>query len=191
LEAFRNRQLEVLYMVEPVDEWVVNTLQDIDGKKFQAIDAEDVDLEEEDVKIEGAEATEDKERTIELVSFLKKELENRVADVRESTRLTDSPCVLVTPKGGISQNLERLMRMSDQEFSPTKRILEINPRHTTLVNMGELLKKDRDSAQLKEWAQFLVDYVLLGEGSIEDPQRITDTIQRMMSAASDHALSKA
>ncbi len=191
LEAFRKRQLEVLYMAEPVDEWVVNTLQDIDGKKFQAIDAEDVELEDQDVKIEGAEATKDKERTIELVSFLKKELENRVADVRESSRLTDSLCVLVTPKGGISQNLERLMRMSDQEFSPTKRILEINPRHATLVNMGELLKKDRESVQLKEWAQFLVDYVLLGEGSIEDPQRITDTIQKMMSAASDHALSKA
>jgi molecular chaperone HtpG len=191
LEAFRKRQLEVLYMAEPVDEWVVNTLQDIDGKKFQAIDAEDVALEDDEAKIEGAETTKDKERTIELVSFLKKELENRVADVRESSRLTDSPCVLVTPKGGISQNMERLMRMSDQEFSPTKRILEINPQHATLVNMGELLKKDRESAQLKEWAQFLVDYVLLGEGSIEDPQRITDTIQKMMSAASDHALSKA
>jgi len=191
LEAFRKRKLEVLFMADPVDEWVVNTLQDIDGKKFQAIDGEDLELEDDDVKIEGAEATEDKERTIELVSFLKRELEDRVADVRESSRLTDSPCVLVTPKGGISQNLERLMRMNDQEFSPTKRILEVNPRHTAVVNMGELLKKDRDSAQVKEWAQFLVDYVLLGEGSIEDPQRITDTIQRMMSAASDHALGKA
>lgn len=191
LEAFRKRQLEVLFMADSVDEWVVNTLQDIDGKKFQAIDAEDLELEDDDVKIEGAEATEDKERTIELVSFLKRELEDRVADVRESSRLTDSPCVLVTPKGGISQNLERLMRMNDQAFSPTKRILEINPRHTAVVNMGELLKKDRDSAQMKEWAQFLIDYVLLGEGSIEDPQRMTDTIQRMMSAASDHALGKA
>ena len=189
LEAFRKRQLEVLFMSEPVDEWVVNTLQDFDGKKFQAIDAEDVELGE-DAKIEGAEVAEDKERTIELVSFLKKELEDRVGDVRESQRLTDSPCVLVTPKDGISQNLERLMRMTDQEFAPTKRILEINPRHAVVVNMGELLKKDRESTQLKEWAQFLVDYVLLGEGSVEDPQRITDTIQRMMSAASEHALSE-
>jgi len=188
LEAFRKRRLEVLYMAEPVDEWVINTLQDIDGKNFQAIDAEDVDLSDEDAKIEGAESTKDKERTIELVSFLKKELENRVADVRESQRLTDSPCVMVTPKGGVSQNLERLMRMNDQEFAPTKRILEINSRHATLVNMGELLRKDRESDQLKEWAQFLVDYVLLGEGSIEDPQRITATIQRMMTAASEHAL---
>ena len=189
LEAFRKRQLEVVYMSEPVDEWVVNSLQDFDGKKFQAIDAEDVELGDE-AKIEGAEGAGEKERTIELVSFLKKELEDRVGDVRESQRLTDSPCVLVTPKDGISQNLERLMRMTDQEFSPTKRILEINPRHAVVVNMGELLKKDRESTQLKEWAQFLVDYVLLGEGSVEDPQRITDTIQRMMSAASEHALSE-
>ena len=188
LETFRKRSLEVLYMTDGVDEWVVNALQDFDGKKFQAIDAEDLELKEE-VKLEGVE--EDKERTIELVSFLKKELEERVADVRESERLTDSPCVLVTPKGGLSQHMERILKATDQEFSPTKRILEINPRHPAIANMGELLKKDRGSADLKEWAQFLVDYVLLAEGTVEEPQRVVKAIQKMMSVASEHALKKA
>ena len=185
LETFRKRGLEVIYMADPVDEWVVGSMQDFDGKKFQAIDAEDLELEDEP-KIEGAE--ENKERTIELVSFLKKQLENRVEDVRESQRLTDSPCVLVTPKGGLSPQMERIMRMSDQEFEPSKRILEINPRHPAIANMGELLVKDRDSAELVEWAGFLVDYVLLAEGKIEEPQRVVATIQKMMSAASEHAL---
>ena len=188
LETFRKRSLEVLYMSDGVDEWVVNALQDFDGKKFQAIDAEDLELKEE-VKIEGA--AEDRERTIELTSFLKKELEERVADVRESERLTDSPCVLVTPKGGLSQHMERILRATEQEFSPTKRILEINPRHPAIANMGELLKKDRESADLKEWAQFLVDYVLLAEGTVEEPQRLVKAIQKMMSAASEQALQKA
>jgi len=186
LEAFRKRGLEVLYMADPVDEWVVNSLQDFDGKKFQAIDAEDLDLEDEP-KLEGVEE-ENKERTIELVSFLKKQLEDRVADVRESQRLTDSPCVLVTPKGSLSPQMERIMRMSDQEFEAGKRILEINPRHPAIANMGELLKKNRESAELQEWAGFLVDYVLLAEGKIEEPQRVVATIQKMMSAASEHAL---
>jgi molecular chaperone HtpG len=187
LEAFRSRKLEVLYMTDPVDEWVINSLQEFDGKKLQAIDAEDVELKEE-VKIEGAEEGEDKERTIELVSFLKKELESQVGDVRESQRLSDSPCVLVTPKGGLSQTMERLMKLSAEEFAPTKRILEINPRHPVIVNLGKLQAKERNSTELKEWAQFLVDYVLLQEGSIEEPQRMVDMLQKMMNVASERAL---
>ena len=187
LEAFRSRKLEVLYMTDPVDEWVINSLQEFDGKKLQAIDAEDVELKEE-VKLEGVDEGEDKERTIELVSFLKKELESRVGDVRESQRLSDSLCVLVTPKGGLSQTMERLMKLSAEEFAPTKRILEINPRHPVIVNLGKLQAKERNSTELKEWAQFLVDYVLLQEGSIEEPQRMVDMLQKMMSVASERAL---
>ena len=190
LETFRKRGLEVLYMDEPVDEWVVNGLQEFADKQFQAIDAADLDLgpDANEVKLEGVE--EDKEQTIELVSFLKKQLEERVSDVTESNRLTDSPCVLVTPQGGLSQNMERMMRMSDREFTPTKRALEINPRHPIIRNMGEVLKKDRDSEQLKEWAHFLIDYVLLGEGTVENPQRITSTLQSIMNVATEHLTQK-
>tara|TARA_B100000686_G_C16791972_1_gene979353 strand:+ start:1111 stop:3054 length:1944 start_codon:yes stop_codon:yes gene_type:complete len=180
LEAFRKRDLEVVYMTDPVDEWVVNSLQDFGGKKFQAVDAEDLELTE-DVRIEGVE--DNKERTIELASFLKKELENRVGDVKESQRLTDSPCVLVTPTGGMSQTMERMMQMQDEKFAPAKRVLEINPRHPAIVNLGEMLIKDRESEQLKEWAEFLVDYVLISEGTVEDPKRVVGTIQKMMSLA--------
>jgi len=184
LETFRQRRLEVFYMDEPVDEWVVSSLQKFADKNFQAVDAADLDLGE-DVRLEGVD-DEHKEQTVELLSFLKKQLEDRVSDVRESSRLTDSPCVLVTPQGGLSQNMERLLRMSDREFQPTKRVLEINPRHPVIRNMGEILKKDRDSAQLREWAHFLIDYVLLGEGTVEDPQRVTRALQSIMNAATAH-----
>ena len=187
MEPFRKHDLEVIYMTDPVDEWVTESLQDFDGKKFQAIDAEDLDLPE-DVKLEGVDNTEDKERTIELVSFLKQELESRVGEVKESNRLTEGPCALVVPKGGMSQQMERIMRMSNENFPSTKRILEINPRHAAIRNMGELLKVDRDSAELKEWAHFLVDYVLLAEGKVEEPQRVMAQIQKMMGAASEAVL---
>ncbi len=188
LEAFRRHDLEVLYLTDPVDEWVVGSMQDFDGKPFQAIDAEDVELPEE-VKLEGTEDAGDKERTIELVSYLKKELEERVGDVRESSRLSDSPCALVTPKGGVSQQMERLMRISDESFPVTRRTLEINPRHAAIRNMGQLLSAERDSDELKSWSHFLVDYVLLAEGQVEDPQRVMGQIQKMMGAASEAALS--
>ncbi len=188
METFRKRDLEVLYLTDPVDEWVVNSLQKFDGKEFVAIDAEDLELPEE-VKLEGVdEPIEDRERTIELVSYLKKELADRVGEVKESNRLTDSPCALVVPKGGISQQMERLMRMSDESFPFTKRTLELNPKHPAIANMGELLKADRESAELKDWAHFLVDYVLLAEGKVEEPQRVMKQVQRMMSLASEAAL---
>jgi molecular chaperone HtpG len=187
MEPFRKHDLEVLYLTDPVDEWVVSSLQDFDGKRFQAIDAEDLELPEE-VKLEGVESTDDKERTIELVSYLKRELESRVGEVKESSRLSDSPCALVVPKGGLSQQMERLMRMSDESFPLTKRTLEVNPNHLAIRNMGELLKVDRESAELKEWAHFLVDYVLLAEGKVEEPQRVMSQIQKMMSAVSAQAL---
>ena len=187
MEPFGKHQLEVLFLTDPVDEWVVNSLQDFDGKRFQAIDAEDLELPEE-VKLEGVESTQDKERTIDLVSFLKKELESRVGEVKESSRLSDSPCALVVPKGGLSQQMERLMRMSDENFPLTKRTLEVNPNHLAIRNMGELLKVDRESPELKEWAHFLVDYVLLAEGRVEEPQRVMRQIQKMMAAASEAML---
>jgi molecular chaperone HtpG len=108
--------------------------------------------------------------------------------VKESSRLSDGPCALVVPKGGLSQQMERIMRMSDENFPLTKRTLEINPRHAAIRNMGELLKADRDSAELKEWSHFLVDYVLLAEGKVEDPQRVMSQIQKMMSSVSQQAL---
>ncbi|MEE2658484.1 MAG: molecular chaperone HtpG [Candidatus Latescibacterota bacterium] len=191
MEAFRQRDFEVLYMIDPVDEWVVNSLQDFDGKRFQAIDAEDLEVSADDEpKLEGV-GDEDKARTIELVSFLKGELGERLGDVKESTRLTDSPCVLVTPQGGVSQHVERIMRMTDENFPITKRTLEINPKHPAIANMGELLKKNRDAAELKEWAHFLVDYVLLAEGRVEEPQRMMKAMQSMMSLASEKILEQA
>ena len=121
------------------------------------------------------------------MDFLKKELAERVSDVKESHRLTDSPCAMVTPKGGMSLNMERLMKATDREFEATRRILEINPSHPVIRNMGTVLAESRDAAELREWAHLLVDYVLIGEGTVENPQRITRSLQGVLSAATSHA----
>lgn len=188
LETFRKRGLEVLYLDEAVDEWVIQGLQKYSDREFQAVDAADLDLgaEEEEVKLEGVD-DEGKAETIELIDFLKKQLEGRVSDVVESKRLIDSPCVLVAAQGGMSQNMERLMKMADRDFEGSQRQLEINPKHDIIRNMGAVLKRDRDSAQLADWAHFLVDFVLLGEGKVEDPQRIGRTVQSIMGAATARA----
>ncbi len=184
LETFRKRSLEVLYMDEPVDEWVVHGLQKFADRELQAIDAADLDLgaDANEAQLAGVDE-EQKAETVELISFLKKQLDGRVADVVESKRLTDSPCVLVSPPGGLSQNMERLMKLTDREFKGHLRLLEINSKHEIIRNMAAVLKRDRDSAQLDHWAHFLVDFVLLGEGTVEDPQRLSQSLQSIMGAA--------
>ncbi|MDE2703880.1 MAG: molecular chaperone HtpG [Gemmatimonadota bacterium] len=185
LEAFRKRGLEVLYLDEPVDEWVVQGLQKFADKEFVGVDAAELDLDEDAVELEGVD--EQKAETIELISFLKNKLAGRVEDVVESKRLTDSPCLLVASQGGLSRNMERLMKMTDQEFKGSLRTLEINRQHPIIRNMAAVLKRDRDSEQLESWAHFLVDFVLLGEGTVEDPQRLSQSLQSIMGAATARA----
>ena len=187
LETFRKRGLEVLLLDQPVDEWVVNSLDKFGEKSLQAIDAADLELEDDEVKIEGADE-EGKAERIDLIAFLKKELSNRVSDVIESKRLSDSPCVLVTAQGGVSQNMERLMKMADRDFSGSKRVLEVNPRHPIIQNLALRFKQERTAKDLKDWAHMLVDYVLLGEGKVEDPQRMTRILQLMMQTTIESSL---
>ena len=186
LEAFRQRGIEVLYLDEPVDEWVVQGLQKFADKELAGVDAAELDLGEDTVELAGV--TEQKAETIELISFLKQKLAGRVEDVVESKRLTDSPCLLVASQGGLSRNMERLMKMTDREFKGALRTLEINCQHPIIRNMAAVLKRDRDSEQLERWAHFLVDFVLLGEGTVEDPQRLGESLQSIMGAATAHAI---
>ena len=125
---------------------------------------------------------------IDLIAFLKKELSDRVSDVVESKRLSDSPCVLVTAQGGVSQNMERLMKMADRDFSGSKRVLEVNPRHPIIQNLALRFKQERNASDLQDWAHMLVDYVLLGEGKVEDPQRVTRILQLMMQTTIESSL---
>ncbi|MEE3234834.1 MAG: molecular chaperone HtpG [Candidatus Latescibacterota bacterium] len=187
LETFRKRGLEVLLLDQPVDEWVVNSLDKFGEKTLQAIDAADLELEDDEVKIEGADE-EGKAERIDLIAFLKKELSDRVSDVVESKRLSDSPCVLVTAEGGVSQNMERLMKMADRDFSGSKRVLEVNPRHQIIQNLALRFKQERTASDLQDWAHMLVDYVLLGEGKVEDPQRVTRILQLMMQTTIESSL---
>ena len=185
LEAFRKRGIEVLYFDEPVDEWVVQGLQKFADKEFAGVDAAELNLEEDAVELAGID--DQKAEAIELLAFLKQKLAGRVEDVVESKRLTDSPCLLVASQSGLSRNMERLMKMTDREFKGSLRTLEINRQHPIIRNMAAVLKRDRDSEQLANWAHFLVDFVLLGEGTVEDPQRLSQSLQSIMGAATAHA----
>src|SRR5262249_42517882 len=120
LEIFRRRGLEVLLLGDPIDEFVMSALHTFGGKTLTSIDSADLELPE--TPIETPEKPEEAagsgfSRVLEL---FRRALGERVKEVRESKRLTDSPCCLVNPEGGLSTQMQRLLKMTNREFAETK-----------------------------------------------------------------------
>jgi molecular chaperone HtpG len=166
LEVFKDKGYEVLYMVDTVDEWVFQSLSEFDGKKFKNITKGDVELQksEEEIKEEKS-----KQGTFKkLCKSIEKELEADIKEVRVSSRLKDSPACLVSDEHGMSANMERIMQMANQEYTKSKRILEINPDHNICKFM--LNAAESKSDDLSDWIKVLYNQALLAEGSpIENP----------------------
>ena len=185
LEAFRRRGYNVLFLIDPVDEWVTRSLVNFDKKALRSVAHGDIDLGEAPGKDEAA-ATDEVTAAVEAV---KKALGDKVKDVRVSHRLTDSASVLVADEGDPGANFERIMRMVDQNApGESKRILELNPAHAIVKNLAALAKRDPASAKLAEWSEMLLDQALLAEGTVHDPASLVRRIQALLVQASDAAI---
>jgi molecular chaperone HtpG len=185
LEAFRKRDWNVLFLIDPVDEWVVKSLVNYDKTRLQSVAHGDLDL--------GAEPeTEKKEEEADVsaaVTAVKKALGDRVKDVRVSKRLTDSASVLVADEGDPGANFERILRMVDQNSTPERtRILELNPAHPIVKNLAAFAARDPESARLGDWAELLLDQALLSEGVVQEPAKLVKRIQDLLTEVSGAAL---
>jgi molecular chaperone HtpG len=183
LEAFRKRGFDVLFLIDPVDEWVVKSLVNYDKKRLQSVAHGDIDLGE------APEQKQDEEESAAAVEAVKLALGDKVKDVRASKRLTDSASVLVAAEGDPGANFERIMRMVDQGAGPeTKRILELNPAHPIVKNLSALAKKDAASPKIAEWSELLLDQALLAEGVVQDPAKLVKRIQDLLTQVSGAAI---
>lgn len=182
LEVFDEKDLEVLFLVDTIDEWVVQRLTEYDGKTLKAVDRGELDLDSEDEKKEKEEKQEESSKEYKkLLSFISKELEEDLKEVRVSTRLTDSPCCLVADEHAMNANMERIMRAMHQDVPKTKRILEINPGHPVLVKMKDAFDKDKKSEKLKDYAELLYDQALIVEGSApRNPAQFMKLVNELM-----------
>ncbi|NVN90727.1 MAG: molecular chaperone HtpG [Desulfuromonadales bacterium] len=182
LEIFRAKGYEVLFLTDPVDEWVVQALTEYKEKKLKAVDRGDVDLDSEDEKKEKETKQEEARQEFgDLLSFIKSHLEDRVKDARLSKRLTDSACCLVADEYGINANMERILKAMNQPVPESKRVLELNPDHPIMKIMTAIFKENKDDARLGEYADLLHDQALLTEGSpIKDPLRFTRLVSELM-----------
>ncbi len=187
LEALRKRGWEVLYMTDGIDAWAVQALTEFDGKPLVSALGDELDLdgESETKDDENVDATE----LGDLQARFTTVLGEKVAEVRPSRRLAESPVCLVIPKGGMAAHIERALRAQDVDMPEQKRILELNPEHPVIVNLQRLATAG-DEAQVTEWIEMLYDQALLSEGSpIDDPARFATRMTALLQRATTDAVS--
>jgi molecular chaperone HtpG len=182
LEIFRSKGYEVLFLLDPVDEWVAQSLTEYDGKKLKAVDRGDLDLgTEEEKKEQEAKKEEQVKQYKDLLEFIKETLKDRVKEVRLSNRLTDSACCLVADEYGMNANMERIMKAMNQEVPESKRVLELNPGHPIMQVLTKQFEQDKGNKKLLDYCELLFDQALLTEGSpISDPLRFTKLVSELM-----------
>ncbi|HBX60678.1 MAG TPA: molecular chaperone HtpG [Methylophaga sp.] len=177
LEVFRKKGIEVLLLTDRVDEWLVNSLTDFDGKHLQSVAKGDLDLGELEDE-EEKKAHEEVEKNFEdLVERVKKTLDEKVKDVRITHRGTDSPACLVSDHYDMSGNLERMLKAAGQQVSASKPILELNPEHPMVAK----LKDEQNDEQFSDWTSIIFDQALLAEGGqLEDPASFVKKLNAML-----------
>ena len=182
LEIFRKKGYEVLFLLDPVDEWVAQALTEYDGKKLKAVDRGDLELGSEEERKEQEAKKEEQEKQYKgLLEFVTEKLGESVKEVRFSGRLTDSACCLVADEYGMNANMERILKAMNQEVPESKRILELNPDHPLVGVLSDLYEKDRENPRLTDYCELLLDQALLTEGSpIKDPLRFTKLVTELM-----------
>lgn len=177
LEVFRKKGIEVLLLTDRVDEWLVNSLTDFEGKHLQSVAKGDLDLGELEDEAEKKAHEETEKNFEDLIERVKKALDDKVKDVRITHRLTDSPACLVADHYDMSGNLERMLKAAGQQVSATKPILELNPEHPMVAK----LKDEQNDEQFGDWTSILFDQALLAEGGqLEDPASFVKKLNAML-----------
>ena len=182
LEAFHDRGYEVLYLVDPVDELLVQYLTEYQGKKLKSAGKGTVELGGESEREERKKELEAKEETFKpLLERLQKELDEHVKHVRLSSRLTASPACLVGADHDYSPQLEKLLQKGKGGGPKQRRILELNAEHPILVGMLERSGADADPFPVADYAHLLFGYATLAEGSeLPDAARFNRAVAALM-----------
>merc|ERR1712072_37857 len=184
IENLRKKGYEVLYMVDPVDEYAVQQLKEFDGKKLKSVTKEGLDLDDEDEKKKMEELKAEFEP---LCKLMKEVLGDKTEKVMVSSRVVDSPCVLVTSEYGWSANMERIMKAqalrdnSMTSYMVSKKTMEINPKHSIMTELKKKAAADKSDKTVKDLIWLLFDTSLLTSGfSLDEPTQFAGRIHRMI-----------
>lgn len=175
MEVFKSRDIEVIYVYEPIDDFVMNNVREYDGKAIVSIDSTDVDLDTDEKKKSGLK----KEQADKLCSWLKDSLGEKVEEIAVSKRLVNSPVVALNADKLMTNSMKRLMKAMNKDSAETTKVkLEINASHKLIKQLDKLREKDEGLAKLV--AEQLFDNSLLAAGFIEDPQNMVGRINDIL-----------
>ncbi|MBL8150130.1 MAG: molecular chaperone HtpG [Blastocatellia bacterium] len=182
LEAFKERGYEVLYLTETVDEFLVQSLPEFEGKKLKSASKGAVELGSEEEKEKAKKDLEERQKeNADLLEVLKKKLDTYIKEVRLSNRLTSSPVCLVSGEYDYSPHLERLLQRSKMMDIKQKRIMELNPKHPIFLKLQERFNANREDSTLGDYAEILLGYALIAEGSeLPDPVRFNTLVSELI-----------
>jgi len=185
LEQLKKRGFEVLFLVEPIDEYAVQQLKEFDGHKLVSVTKEGLELPEDEEEKKKREET--KKAYEKLCTVIKNILGDKVEKVQVGTRVVDSPCVLVTGEFGWSANMERIMKAqalrdsSMPTFMTAKKTMEINPEHPIVKELKNKVEQDENDKTVKDLVWLIFDTSLLTSGfSLEEPTSFASRIFRMI-----------
>ncbi|KAG0039016.1 heat shock protein 90 [Podila clonocystis] len=185
IEVLKKKGFEVIFMVDPIDEYAVTQLKEYDGKKLVSVTKEGLELEEDE---DEKSIRESEEKSYEgLCAQIKEILGDKVEKVLISNRISESPCVLVTGAFGWSSNMERIMKAqalrdsSMSSYMASKKSLELNPNNSIIKTLKAKVEADKNDKTVKDLTLLMYDVALVVSGfSIEKTDTFADRIHRMI-----------
>jgi len=185
LERLKKKGMEVLYMVDPIDEYAVQQLKEYEGKKLVCATKEGLKINESEDEKKTFE--EQKAATEGLCKLIKEVLDDKVEKVVVSNRLDQAPCVLVTGEFGWSANMERIMKAqalrdsSSSAYMMSKKTLEVNPTNPIIASLRDKVAADQSDKTVKDVIWMLYDTSLLTSGfSLDEPTTFAGRIHRLI-----------
>ncbi len=177
LEIFAKKGVEVLVMYDRVDEWMMSYLHEFDGKSLSSVAKGDLDLGEIQDKEEKEQQETVEKESEKLVSRLKEKLDDKVADVKVSYRLTNSPACIVLGEQEMAMHMQQLMKQAGHDIPDNKPTLEINPTHPILKKMDA----ESDEDKFTDWSRMLLDQAVLAEGGqLEDAAGFVSRVNQLI-----------
>ncbi len=176
LESLKAKDYEVLLMVDPIDEWVTQSLTEYKDKPLKSAEKGDLDLEKVD--------DDKKNQYSALLSFLKGKLDSRVKDVVVSNRLKDSVSCLSGDDWGMSAYMEKILKASGQKTPEQKRVMEVNVNHPVMEKVKQIFETDTTNPVLTDYADLLFDIAVISEGGkLDNPSRFSKLMGDLMAKA--------
>ena len=182
MEQLRDKGLEVLYLLDPVDEFTIETIHAYDGKEFQSISRGDLDLGDAESEQAKKELGDIAKKNDDLIRDVKNTLGERVTDVKVTDRLKSSAVCLVADSAGPSLTMEQAFADMKNPLFKARRILEINPHHKLFERLQAIYTAGgKDSEDFKDYCDLLYDQALMLDGMMpDDPARFAGQLAKLM-----------